>query len=134
MRPEPYKRDWSEARYELRGGPGHNPARLRFEFIMQEMKTWFRALAVDPSNPKKKGVSRKAVADNEFFAWSRPFFHNASKDADFKRIFRPYGKADERANAVAELDGWFQYVKANPDTYPSPASLVCLPFAFEYSN
>lgn len=121
-RPRPYVRDWSTASGELRGQQGTNPARLRFEAIMDEMRACFRTQAMHL--PKSKGKSRRAIADEEFFAWNRPFFHDVSSDTEWKSLFFPYSGEDKRAAAVAELDGWLQHVKAKPDTYPSPASLV----------
>ncbi|BGP30576.1 hypothetical protein JCM10296v2_002331 [Rhodotorula toruloides] len=123
MRPAPHYRDWSAATVELRGGPGHNPARLRFDAITEEMRALFRARAMTLPKPKEKGVSRRALADDEFFAWNRPFFHGVGSETEWKSLFVNYVGGDKRDKAVAELDGWFQHVKANPDTYPSPASL-----------
>ncbi|EGU12687.1 Proteophosphoglycan ppg4 [Rhodotorula toruloides ATCC 204091] len=121
--PAPHYRDWSQATVELRGGHGHNPARLRFEAIMDEMRTWFRARATTLPKPMKKGVSRKALADDEFFAWNKPFFHDVGSETEWKGLFVTHVGGDKRAKAVAELDGWFQYVKEHEEEYPSPASL-----------
>ncbi|BGP01243.1 hypothetical protein NBRC10513v2_002193 [Rhodotorula toruloides] len=48
----------------------------------------------------------------ETHAWTKLFWPS----------FR-HGGDDNRKKAIAELDGWYKYVKANPNTYPSPASL-----------